>query len=909
MTTENQGTPSPQNFSQMLMRADAGDADAMHYLGCWYQQGLGVTSDFELAREWYERAATAGNALSMHNLGWVYQQGLGVTPNIARARQWYERAAVAGNAMSMDSLGWLYQQGLGVTLDYARAREWYERAASLGHAASMNRLGWMHQQGLGVDSDPIRAIEFYTQAIAAGDAMAMNNLGWVYQQGLGVTVNLDLAREWYERGMAAGNDAAMSSLGWLYQQGLGVTPDLDRAQELYEQAAAAGNAVAMNNLGLLYQQGRGGNSDFVQARGWYEKAIAKGNSLAMTIMGWLYQCGLGVTQDFTQARVWYERAVEAGDGMAMNNLGWLYQHGLGGVTLDLSQALIWYERSMAENNSIAMNNLGWLYQNGIGVTQDFVQAKRFYEQAAAMGYTPAINSLGWLYQNGLGVALDITQAQRYYEQAAMAGDAFAMCQLGWLYEDGLESDSIDLPKSRDWYNKAAEAGNVLAINRLGQIYLQGVGVNQDLIQVRSYWMKAACIGNPTKWVSLIELDYIRNTNAVGSEHNNSFLSDWQMWKDSNTHATTPLPVAPEWLDKYIAVEMNSKYSSNIEYAEFWRILALIRLFAQWQQAEHLIKTNTTLHHFTSFDVIEKLLHNPEGDKNNHSNNVLRCYHVSYMNDPSEGQRLLQYTESGEGPESEAVQGAKLLKKWFDNKTHGSYFHQLDNADTVSTLPASVFTVSFTQRADSLDLWRAYGRNGCGVSISLPIQGTDNLYLNQPPVMGGTFASVDKASSINTISKSSEQDAEARYYQVKYGNDEVADALIIFTPLLVRLDSILNNISDGRQYFDEIARKHITEALLHILYLFKDQAYASEKEVRAIAIHPLNHKAVQRDEQVPRRLYCELPGCYLFTKANTQITMGPRVEDANAMIWDTRHLLALHGYDNNVTVKRSDVKYR
>lgn len=448
-----------------------------------------------------------------------------------------------------------------------------------------------------------------------------------------------------------------------------------------------------------------------------------------------------------------------------------------------------------------------------------------------------------------------------------------------------------------------------------------LGGGRDFKKARTYWSMAASSGLETAWVNLVKLDYVDDADVdadtLGEKCNNEFFESWKSWVSSSETSSLSFPAPPSWLEKYIEMTLGIK-GGAIENKEFWYILAMIRLLAQQQQAKHLITKQTVLYHFTRFDVLEKLLPNPELDSSFYSKNVLRCYHVSYMNDPSEGRRLLDFYKTNRAQDfPSAVKGSERLRFWFESEECGSYFHQLDNAHIVSNIPASVFTVSFTQRPDSLDLWRAYGDNGKGISIGFPIVGTNNLYLKSTPIMASVSeqspnsANITAEGTFGAISHNSlamEQDFEARYYEVAYGDDKVAEALSTFTPLLDRLNQIIAD-AEGNVILTEIARTHITESLLHILYLFKDESYSSEKEVRAIKIHPLHHSSVRRDERSPRRLYCELPNCSLFTATGTQIIVGPRVDDSNAMIWDARHLLTLHGYGMNVTVKRSEVKYR
>ncbi|WP_323971086.1 DUF2971 domain-containing protein [Aeromonas hydrophila] len=835
-----------------------------------------------------------------------------IEPNLLQKSQ-YKASANDGNADAMLQLGVLYLEDF----DFIQAKDWFLKAAKADNAEAMFRLGLIYQNGMGLDKDHVKAIEWYEKAVEGNNAEAMCHLGWLYQNGICIEQDYVKAITLYKRAVDAGNASAMYLLGWLYQNGMGIDQNFMEARELYERATEAGNVLAICGLAWLYQSGSGVAQNFTKAKELYEHAAEAGNTVAMCWLAWFYQYGLGVAQDYTKAKELYERAADNGNSNALFNLGWLYQEGLG-VTSNYIQAFEFYEKAAETGHAAAMYNLGVFYQQGLGVTSDLQQSREWYERAAEAGNAAAMSNLGWLYQYGLGMTPDLQQAIEWYERAAEAGNAVSMYNLGWLYQHGLDT-TVDIIKARNWYKQAVEHGNVAASYNLGLLYKEGELKDIDLTQARNYLIQAAKAGFSAAWIELVKLDYI-DENKYSNTDGNDFLDSWKSWVSNPTHRTTALPEPYGWVGDFINLVMMISKSEIDDQKEFWHILAIVRLLAQHQQAKHLITKETVLYHFTRFDVLEKLLPNPETNAAFRDKNILRCYHVSYMNDPSEGQRLLNFKKD-EANDSElhvkATKGAKSLNKWFENKTVGNYFHQLDNAHVVSSLPASVFTASFTKRPDSLDLWRAYGNDGLGISIGFPVSGTKNIYLQQRPIIDNSVNEPIIPINNNTSVKSDkidnisggEDDTEARYYNVAYDDDSVAETIIAFVPLLERLEMLLCVIDDDDEKWTKIARKHITESLLHILYLFKDEEYASEKEVRAIKIYPLKHKAVRRDERIPRRLYCELSGCHLFTEPNSKVIIGPKVDDSNAMIWDARHLLTLHGYDKTVAVKRSDVKYR
>ena len=77
----------------LVKKAQSGDARAQNNLGYCYENGLGVTKDYNEAVKWYRKAAEQGNAYGQYNLGLCYENGDGVSKDINQAVKWYRKAA------------------------------------------------------------------------------------------------------------------------------------------------------------------------------------------------------------------------------------------------------------------------------------------------------------------------------------------------------------------------------------------------------------------------------------------------------------------------------------------------------------------------------------------------------------------------------------------------------------------------------------------------------------------------------------------------------------------------------------------------------------------------------------------------------------------------------------------------
>lgn len=89
--------PDQANYATSLKvwmpQAEAGDTEAMFYVGQIYEKGLGVAPDYVNAAAWYRKAAEKGYGPAAVDLGSLYEQGLGVAKDEVEALNWYRKAA------------------------------------------------------------------------------------------------------------------------------------------------------------------------------------------------------------------------------------------------------------------------------------------------------------------------------------------------------------------------------------------------------------------------------------------------------------------------------------------------------------------------------------------------------------------------------------------------------------------------------------------------------------------------------------------------------------------------------------------------------------------------------------------------------------------------------------------------
>jgi len=74
-----------------------------------YFRGEGISRDYRLAADWFQKAAEQNDAMAQGNLGFLYQNGFGVLLNYSEAYKWFTLAANNGSPSSGRALRALMQ--------------------------------------------------------------------------------------------------------------------------------------------------------------------------------------------------------------------------------------------------------------------------------------------------------------------------------------------------------------------------------------------------------------------------------------------------------------------------------------------------------------------------------------------------------------------------------------------------------------------------------------------------------------------------------------------------------------------------------------------------------------------------------------------------------------------------------
>ncbi len=190
----------PAAVDSLAAAADRGDTGAQYEYGRMHEVGAGGFSvDYQVAIEWYRRAADQDHVPAMLSLSTLL---LRTEPQ--EAIRLVLRSAELGSAEAQWRAGQVYSGRIfiplsGVNHDREIALQWFTLAAAQGHSPSLEALADLHTE----PDDPSRyseGAELYLRAAdAEGGAWSALRLGMMHAIGEGVVEDQTAAREWLSR--------------------------------------------------------------------------------------------------------------------------------------------------------------------------------------------------------------------------------------------------------------------------------------------------------------------------------------------------------------------------------------------------------------------------------------------------------------------------------------------------------------------------------------------------------------------------------------------------------------------------------------------------------------------------------------------------------------------------------------
>jgi hypothetical protein len=251
--------------------------------------------------------------------------------------------------------------------------------------------------------------------------------------------------------------------------------------------------------------------------------------------------------------------------------------------------------------------------------------------------------------------------------------------------------------------------------------------------------------------------------------------------------------------------------------------------------------------------------------------------VSCLNDPLEGKALFQFVDDSSRSSGPKEWGRKKFSEsdWADLRKMVDWIRGY-SADLVATqqdaalasdlanrqkdgVSRRILVCSFTRDMDRLDLWRAYGEDGTGICLSMPLGQAVTRLRSYPDPVSGLFS-------------------------VRYLNEEKATA---WAMLVNHLKPIYANSQTMSSESEQALRAVVISECERIFHLYKHEQYRNEHEMRLIKTFDIEEPKsfAGSDEFAPgvrtslelNRVYAYSDPFFLGSK-DSKVIIGPRVRE-------------------------------
>ena len=282
-----------------------------------------------------------------------------------------------------------------------------------------------------------------------------------------------------------------------------------------------------------------------------------------------------------------------------------------------------------------------------------------------------------------------------------------------------------------------------------------------------------------------------------------------------------------------------------------------------------------LTHYSDINALHSMLRLPTDKKDLEKYKkeypVVRLYNVAYMNDPEEGIFI------------------------YDKETFNELVPYLGEENYYYTYLSS-FTSS---NPDDLTMWRLYGRDGKGISITIPMK----TLFPVSSMLESCCSDLQKFIGEDYFVNAMRNEKNICLYKVQYDGNEMQTKI---SEQLMKLKTVINDNGDcnNEELVNSLMRSFV-QASDEVRFLYKSSQYSIESEYRFLSFQTLESEAIKMDERAIPRLYINSKPIF---KEGTIITIGPKVEDKIAIKLELEYRLKKYGCDG-VSVVISNAKYR
>lgn len=471
VSAQNKREQVTDSLKNILQLAKEGNPEAQNEVGLWYYLGRHTDQDYEMALQWWAKAAQQGNVEAIGNMGLCYQTGHGVEKDSLMAIKLYQSSIKKGN------------------------KELFNRNVELaeqGSVFSNMLIASCYDKEIGVKRSLKDAVPFLKRAAEKGSVLGQRDLALAY-------LNLKQPKEaypWFKKGAEAGDLTCMFYSGKMLLEGTGVTENKQEGANILLKTARSGFPQAMYLVGKCYMDGDGLTKNEEQAVKWYKLSAGKDAIRAKWALAQCYREGKGTEINYEQALYWYADASNNGYKKSFEKLindsipdspFAAYVKGMKALNdkkFDdalkqfkivekakisygkLMNAVILLDPAYAKNNAkkgakilkeISKTNpqalyiLAGLYESGNGVDKNMKDAIDCLVKSCEMDYAPAECALGDIYFEGRGVDQSFEKAIELYTKAYEQGELTenAANRLADCYEEGKGGVEVNKEKAEN----------------------------------------------------------------------------------------------------------------------------------------------------------------------------------------------------------------------------------------------------------------------------------------------------------------------------------------------------------------------------------------------------------------------------------------------------------------------------
>ena len=149
-------------LTDLIARAEHGDAAAQLSLAVTYRDGKGADKDYPLAMHWAHLAADQGDAKAMDFIGYAYLTGRGAEQSecrlwlFPRRRRFFRAGGIQPGAVLF--------RAQGADQDIPKAMAAWKKAAEMGEGRAASNAAMVYLSGEGIPADPKEALRLATRS-------------------------------------------------------------------------------------------------------------------------------------------------------------------------------------------------------------------------------------------------------------------------------------------------------------------------------------------------------------------------------------------------------------------------------------------------------------------------------------------------------------------------------------------------------------------------------------------------------------------------------------------------------------------------------------------------------------------------------------------------------------------------